>query len=180
MLIVQELMKSLDEQSKNNEKCKCVRCEKKHFVPCDSRQRENRQSVGPHRAISRQTGLQMSRPAPRNISSDAAAHFRAISRPTGSHISRTAPHPRPSHCLPHSIGKYSDKSARSPEGSAILSVCTKPEEDVYVMVLQNRQGLCEDLKSIFTLKDICDVTFLVGENRKPIQGIRAIIASRSK
>ncbi|KAH3891694.1 hypothetical protein DPMN_015799 [Dreissena polymorpha] len=60
------------------------------------------------------------------------------------------------------------------------SVCTNPEEDVYVMVLQNRQGLSEDLKSIFTLKDICDVTFLVGEDRKPIKGVRAIIASRSK
>lgn len=61
---------------------------------------------------------------------------------------------------------------------SITSVSTNPEEEAYVMVLQNRQGLYDDFRSITSLRD-GDVTFLVGKERKEMKGVRAIISSRS-
>ncbi|WAR03834.1 GPRS-like protein [Mya arenaria] len=90
-----------------------------------------------------------------------------------------------------SLGDLSDSSVdrersflsrlpRRHRRQSATSVSTNPGEDAYVMVLQNRQGLCDDLRSIVTSRDVCDVTFLVGEERKPVHGVRAVIATRSK
>ena len=44
----------------------------------------------------------------------------------------------------------------------------------------NRLGLAHDLGFLATMPELCDVTFLVGENRHPVCGVRAILAARSK
>jgi hypothetical protein len=48
------------------------------------------------------------------------------------------------------------------------------------MVLKNRHDLCEDLKYIIAVPDLCDVMFLVGEDRLPVYGLRAILTTRSR
>ena len=48
------------------------------------------------------------------------------------------------------------------------------------MVLKDKYALCEDLKYILSVPDLCDVTFLVGPDQYPIHGLRAILASRSR
>ena len=44
----------------------------------------------------------------------------------------------------------------------------------------NRDGLAHDLSFLATMPELCDVTFLVGEDRQPICGVRAILAARSR
>lgn len=48
------------------------------------------------------------------------------------------------------------------------------------MVVKDKHALCEDLKYILSVPDLCDVTFLVGPNQYPVHGLRAILASRSR
>ena len=62
----------------------------------------------------------------------------------------------------------------------LLSVSTNPGEDAYVMVLQNKNGLFRDFRSVLASKDLCDITFLVGEERRPVIAVRAVIAARSR
>ena len=52
--------------------------------------------------------------------------------------------------------------------------------DPFVMVLKNRYELCEDLKYVISVPDLCDVTFLVGPEKTPMYGIKAILATRSR
>lgn len=52
--------------------------------------------------------------------------------------------------------------------------------DPFVMVLKNRYELCEDLKYVISVPDLCDVLFLVGPEKTPVYGIRAILATRSR
>ncbi|KAL4223583.1 hypothetical protein ACF0H5_017053 [Mactra antiquata] len=59
--------------------------------------------------------------------------------------------------------------------SSVNSVSTNPEEDTYVMVLQNKT----DIVKTSSLRDLSDVTFLVGPDRKPVSCIRAVIARKS-
>lgn len=44
----------------------------------------------------------------------------------------------------------------------------------------NRAGLAHDLTFLAGLPELCDVTFLVGEDRQPVCGVRAILAARSR
>ncbi len=44
----------------------------------------------------------------------------------------------------------------------------------------NKQSLAQDLSSLSTMPEFCDVTFLVGEGRQPVCGVRAILAARSR
>jgi hypothetical protein len=53
-------------------------------------------------------------------------------------------------------------------------------DDVDTMSFKSTRGLCDTLKYILSMPDMCDVTFLVGENNVPIHGVRAILASRSR
>ncbi|OWF55106.1 Serine-enriched protein [Mizuhopecten yessoensis] len=49
-----------------------------------------------------------------------------------------------------------------------------------VMVVKDTRGLCEDLKYVISVPDLCDVTFLVGEEKLPVYGVKAILATRSR
>lgn len=48
------------------------------------------------------------------------------------------------------------------------------------MVVKDTRGLCEDLKYVISVPDLCDVTFLVGPDRLPVYGVKAILATRSR
>ncbi|XP_069102897.1 serine-enriched protein-like [Argopecten irradians] len=41
-------------------------------------------------------------------------------------------------------------------------------------------NLCDSLKYILSLPELCDVTFLVGSNKIPIHGVKAILGTRSR
>ena len=44
----------------------------------------------------------------------------------------------------------------------------------------NKESLADDLRALSTMPELCDVTFLVGEDRQPVCGVRAILAARSR
>lgn len=48
------------------------------------------------------------------------------------------------------------------------------------MLFKDRQGLTEDLKYVISVPELCDVTFLVGQDRVPVYGVRAVLATRSR
>ena len=54
----------------------------------------------------------------------------------------------------------------------------RQDEEMYSF--DNRLGLAHDLGFLATMPELCDVTFLVGEDRQPVCGVRAILAARSK
>lgn len=56
----------------------------------------------------------------------------------------------------------------------------KNGSDPFVLVLKNRYELCEDLKYVISVPYLCDVLFLVGPEKTPVYGIRAILATRSR
>lgn len=45
---------------------------------------------------------------------------------------------------------------------------------------ENRDSLAHDLSFLANMPELCDVTFLVGEDRQPVCGVRAILAARSR
>lgn len=49
-----------------------------------------------------------------------------------------------------------------------------------IFSFDNRLGLAHDLSFLAGLPELCDVTFLVGEDRQPVCGVKAILAARSK
>ena len=53
-------------------------------------------------------------------------------------------------------------------------------EDEDLTHFDNKSGLAEDLKFLASMPELCDVTFLVGETREPVCGVRAILAARSR
>lgn len=44
----------------------------------------------------------------------------------------------------------------------------------------NKERLADDLCALSSMPELCDVTFLVGTDRQPICGVRAILAARSR
>lgn len=44
----------------------------------------------------------------------------------------------------------------------------------------NKERLAQDLSALASMPELCDVTFLVGGDRQPVCGVRAILAARSK
>lgn len=44
----------------------------------------------------------------------------------------------------------------------------------------NKERLALDLTALSSMPELCDVTFLVGEDRQPVCGVRAILAARSR
>lgn len=44
----------------------------------------------------------------------------------------------------------------------------------------NKERLAQDLSALSSMPELCDVTFLVGEDRQPVCGVRAILAARSR
>lgn len=47
-------------------------------------------------------------------------------------------------------------------------------------VFENKTGLCEDMKFLASIPELCDITFLVGDTREPVCGVRAVLAARSR
>jgi hypothetical protein len=45
---------------------------------------------------------------------------------------------------------------------------------------ENRESLAHDLQFLANMPELCDTTFLVGEERQPICGVKAILAARSR
>ncbi len=43
----------------------------------------------------------------------------------------------------------------------------------------NKDSLAHDLSFLATMPELCDVTFLVGNDRQPVCAVRAILAARS-
>ena len=44
----------------------------------------------------------------------------------------------------------------------------------------NKERLAQDLSVLSSMPELCDVTFLVGSDRQPVCGVRAILAARSR
>ena len=38
----------------------------------------------------------------------------------------------------------------------------------------------QDLKFLASMPELCDITFLVGDTREPVTGVRAVLAARSR
>ena len=47
-------------------------------------------------------------------------------------------------------------------------------------MFENKTGLCEDMKFLANMPELYDVTFLVGDTREPVGGIKAVLAARSR
>ncbi|KAL3891854.1 hypothetical protein ACJMK2_004099, partial [Sinanodonta woodiana] len=47
------------------------------------------------------------------------------------------------------------------------------------MVLKGRKYLSRDMRYIISNPELCDVIFLVGPERTPVYGLRAILSARS-
>ena len=58
--------------------------------------------------------------------------------------------------------------------------CGEEDAEEPVFSFDNRVGLAHDLGFLATMPELCDVTFLVGENRQPVCGVKAILAARSR
>ncbi|UYV62264.1 gprs [Cordylochernes scorpioides] len=54
------------------------------------------------------------------------------------------------------------------------------EEDADFSLFENKSGLAEDMKFLASMPELCDVTFLVGDNREPVCAVKAVLAARSK
>ena len=60
---------------------------------------------------------------------------------------------------------------------------TTKEEEEYEensFNFDNRAGLAHDLGFLASMPELCDVTFLVGQDRQPVCGVRAVLAARSR
>ena len=47
-------------------------------------------------------------------------------------------------------------------------------------IFENKSGLAEDMRFLASMPELCDVTFLVGDTREPVCGVKAVLAARSK
>lgn len=67
-----------------------------------------------------------------------------------------------------------------PEGGNANVRTPTSGEECDLTLFENKSGLADDLKFLASMPELCDVTFLVGETREPVCGVRAILASRSR
>ncbi|XP_064614458.1 serine-enriched protein-like [Liolophura sinensis] len=66
------------------------------------------------------------------------------------------------------------RSNTSTTGSSMLSHASE------IFTFQNTSALCDDLRSIITIPQMCDVMFLVGKEKVAVYGLKAILATRSR
>ena len=65
-------------------------------------------------------------------------------------------------------------------------MCDQQEQDTDTgdiedeTVFENKTGLLEDMKFLASMPELCDVTFLVGDTREPVCGVKAVLAARSR
>lgn len=58
---------------------------------------------------------------------------------------------------------------------------SEPDEDHHnTQSFENRVGLSQDLRFLSGMPEFCDVLFMVGEEREPVYGVKAILAIRSR
>eukprot|EP00116_Pleurobrachia_bachei_P005814 sb/3466076/ len=55
-----------------------------------------------------------------------------------------------------------------------------PSREEILTKFENRSAFAQDLNLLSGLPDLCDIIFLVGEDKQPICGVRAILAARSR
>lgn len=48
------------------------------------------------------------------------------------------------------------------------------------MAYKNTSALCDDLQFMGGMPDMCDVKFLVGHDRVPVYGVKAILTTRCR
>ena len=68
--------------------------------------------------------------------------------------------------------------ARSDGGSTSSTECLESAAEGYRY--ENKGSLAHDLSFLATMPELCDVTFLVGEERQPVCAVKAILAARSR
>ncbi|ESO92629.1 hypothetical protein LOTGIDRAFT_162549 [Lottia gigantea] len=56
--------------------------------------------------------------------------------------------------------------------------CRQPSSET--MVFKSQESLCVSLDYILSMPELCDVVFLVGQNKTPVYGVKAILATRSR
>ncbi|XP_041349460.1 serine-enriched protein-like [Gigantopelta aegis] len=79
-----------------------------------------------------------------------------------------------------SSGYDSDDSRSSVGDDQVSATCRPPSVPGEIMLFSNTSGLCDSLKYIITMPELCDVMFLVGKERDPVYGVKAILATRSR
>lgn len=47
-------------------------------------------------------------------------------------------------------------------------------------IFENKSGLAEDMRFLASMPELCDITFLVGDTREPVCGVKAVLAARSR
>ncbi|KAK3104805.1 hypothetical protein FSP39_010502, partial [Pinctada imbricata] len=75
-----------------------------------------------------------------------------------------------------------ESETEASESDAENDVITEPPErgePEKVMRYKSTNALCDHLKFILSMPELCDVTFLVGERRVPVHGVKAILGARS-
>lgn len=45
---------------------------------------------------------------------------------------------------------------------------------------ENKNALSDDLAFLATMSEVCDITFVVGDDKQPVCGVKAILAARSR
>ena len=71
------------------------------------------------------------------------------------------------------------------DGSEATDVDTNEIEDQAeefddTSIFENKSGLAEDMRFLASMPELCDVTFLVGDTREPVCGVKAVLAARSR
>ena len=57
---------------------------------------------------------------------------------------------------------------------------TQEDEFDDTSIFENKSGLAEDMRFLASMPELCDVTFLVGDTREPVCGVKAVLAARSR
>lgn len=73
-------------------------------------------------------------------------------------------------------GAYSNGCSGTPDRLGLQSLPEPREGTQYI----NKDSLAHDLSFLATMPELCDVTFLVGDERQPVCAVKAILAARSR
>ncbi|XP_046552256.1 serine-enriched protein-like [Haliotis rubra] len=74
----------------------------------------------------------------------------------------------------------SDSSNISRDSSPAPLPLPRTSSHGQVMIFKSTAGLQDSLAFILSMPELCDVTFLVGKDRVPVHGVKAILATRSR
>ena len=63
-----------------------------------------------------------------------------------------------------------------------ISIDTQLQQEDFddTSIFENKSGLAEDMRFLASMPELCDITFLVGDTREPVCGVKAVLAARSK